>query len=308
MERPSEAAIFVAVVEAGGFSRAAERLELTKSAVSRRVSALERRLGTRLLLRTTRRLSLTEAGELYLGHAREALRQLEAAEEAVRRAKGAPAGRLRIHAPMSFGKLQLAPRLARFLARYPELRLDLILDDKSPDLVEAGIDLSLRVGALPDSTLVSRRLTRLRSVVCAAPDYLRHHPPPEHPEGLADHPCLFYSYSDNRDCWEFKDAAGSRRMVVTAHHQVNNSEVLCELLAQGAGVGRVPTYVAASWIRAGRLIPLFPHFEMPTRPLNIVMPGRERIPAKVELFRDYLIDTLGGETPEWDRVVLGAEG
>ena len=237
---------FVTVVETGSLSRAAERLETTTGAVSRRIAALEQRLGLRLLNRTTRKLSLTEAGELYFEDAGNILRALADAEDRVTHLSDSPRGNLRVAAPLSFGVRALAPLLPGFSARYPGLRVSLDLDDRLVDLLGSGADLALRIGPLADSTLVARRICDFRRVICAAPDYLARRGEPAVPSDLAAHDCLHYSNIALKDEWAFGDS-GSDVVVVTGPLCANNGDFL-----RKAAVGRHGDLRPARVHRRGR--------------------------------------------------------
>ncbi|WP_299198592.1 LysR family transcriptional regulator [uncultured Amphritea sp.] len=255
--------VFVAVVQYGGFSPAARFLGISKSAVSKRVSLLEQQLGVKLLHRTTRKLSLTEAGEHYFEHALKANLAVRDAEDAVAQLQGEPQGRLRINSPMSFGRLHMAPMIPEFLKKYPKIRIDLVMDDKRLDLVSGGFDIAIRGGALPDSTLVARRLATLNSVLCASPDYLSSQGYPQQLDDLLQHNCLSFSYSNDVKEWSFSKDNQRHSVVVSGSYQVNNSEALLEAVRQGLGIARLPTFVAGPDIRTGKLVALFPEYKMP---------------------------------------------
>lgn len=293
--------VFVAVVQYGGFSPAARFLGISKSAVSKRVSLLEQQLGVKLLHRTTRKLSLTEAGEHYFEHALKANLAARDAEDAVAQLQGEPQGRLRINSPMSFGRLHMAPMIPEFLKKYPKIRIDLVMDDKRLDLVSGGFDIAIRGGALPDSTLVARRLATLNSVLCASPDYLERHGYPQQLDDLLQHNCLSFSYSNDVKEWSFTQGNQRHSVVVSGSYQVNNSEALLEAVRQGLGVARLPTFVAGPDIRTGRLNVLFPEYQMPELAINAVLIERQYMPAKVRAFLDFAIEYFGSETPYWEQ-------
>lgn len=304
MERFGAIPVFVAVVEKGGFSAAATALGISKSAVSKRVNRLEEHLGVRLLHRTTRKLSLTEAGERYYENAVRALDAANKAEDAVTELQGEPSGKLSISSPMSFGRLHLAPMIPKFLARYPKLQLELVMDDKKIDLVAAGLDVAIRSGAdgLPDSSLVARKLAPLRHVLCASPGYLEESGVPQTPAELAARNCLLFSYSTDAGEWRFCRGDGKAQTVlVSGNYQVNNSEALVAALKEGMGVGRVPTFVAAPEIRSGQLVAVLPQWQQPEHALYAVYPERAYLPAKVRAFLDFVVESLGGDEPYWDR-------
>lgn len=293
--------VFVAVVECGGFSPAARFLGISKSAVSKRITQLEEQLGVKLLHRTTRRLSLTEAGEHYLEHALKANNAARDAEDAVAQLQGEPQGRLRINSPMSFGRLHMAPMIPEFLKRYPKISIDLVMDDKVVDLVSSGFDIAIRSGELADSTLIARRLAPLNSVLCASPDYLEQHGHPESLDDLLQHNCLSFSYSNDVKEWTFIKAGSRHQVLVSGNYQVNNSEALRDAVLQGLGIARLTTFVAGPDIKAGRIIPLFSDYQMPAQVINAVLIERQYMPAKVRAFLDFSIDYFGGDIPYWDR-------
>ena len=292
--------VFVAVVENGGFAAAARKLGVSKSAVSKRVTQLEARLGVQLLHRSTRRLSLTEAGERYFAHAAQALAAAQEAEDAVAQLQVAPQGRLRISTPMSFGRLHIAPLIPAFLKHYPGIQIDMIMDDRVADLVEGGFDVAIRAGSLPDSALIVRKLAPCYNVLCAAPNYLEAHGTPGEPEELLDHNCLHYAYSADPQEWNFLGSASPIKIHSSGNYQVNNSEALREALIGGCGIGRLPTFIAGPDIATGRLVRLLPHYRMPAQTFYAVFPERRHLPAKVRAFVDFAVERFGAERPYWD--------
>ncbi|MGO3438503.1 LysR substrate-binding domain-containing protein [Serratia liquefaciens] len=292
--------VFVAVVECESFSAAAERLRITKSAVSKRITQLERSLGVQLLQRTTRSLSLTEAGEQYFGYARNACVVAQEGEDAVTRLQGQPQGCLRISVPMVFGRLHIAPLIPRFLAAYPAVEINMMMDDQLVDLVEGGYDLAIRIGRLADSSLIARRIAPCDSVLCAAPSYLARCGTPTDMEQLAKHNCLFYSYFRGGSEWQFDGPAGAVRFQPRGNYQVNNSEALREALIAGLGICQMPTFIVGDDIAQGRLLELMPDYRLPEHAIYAVYPQRKYLPAKVSAFVDFLLAQLGGERPYWD--------
>jgi len=295
--------VFVAVVESGGFSAAARVLGISKSAVSKRINRLEAHLGLRLIYRTTRKLSLTEAGERYFNHAVEAMRAAGQAEDAVTQLQGEPQGQLRISSPMSFGRLHIAPMIPKLLQRYHKLQIDLVMDDRKVDLVAAGFDVAIRAqsGAMPDSTLIARKLAPLRQVLCASPDYIHRRGLPLAPGDLSGHNCVLYSYSSDASEWILQDEGSSQTVQVSGNYQVNNSEALLEALRQGMGIGRLPTFVAGPDLLSGRLVKLFEPYNIPDHAFYAVFPQREYLPAKVRAFLDFASEYFGGYLPYWDK-------
>jgi len=293
--------VFVAVVEKSSFSRAAEHLGLTKSAVSRRITQLEARLGVQLLQRSTRKLVLTEAGSRYFAHACEAVHHVRSAEREAALFGSEAVGEIRVLAPMAFGSRHLAPRLPDFLATHPRLSVDLTLDDRFLAAIDDRYDLALRAGDLPDSSQIARKLAPLRSVICASPDYLEQHGSPQRPADLTRHNCVFFSYSDNMDVWEFRSALGPEIINVTGNLKVNNSEALCAAVLAGGGIGRLPSFVAHALLAEGRLVRLLPDYEMPAKALNIQFPSRQLIPRAARILIDHLVDLYDPQLPYWDQ-------
>jgi len=272
--------VFVAVVENSGFSAAARTLGISKSAVSKRINQLEAHLGVRLLHRTTRKLSLTEAGERYFEHAAQALTAAGQAEDAVTELQGEPQGNLKISSPMSFGRLHVAPLIPKLLQRYPKLQIDLVMDDRKVDLVAGGFDVAIRAGNLPASTLIARKLAPVRQVLCASPDYIDRYDRPGTPAELSGHNCVLYSYSSDAGEWTLIGESGPETVTVSGSYQVNNSEALLEALREGIGIGRLPTFVAGPDLKTGRLVKLFESYRLPDFTLYAVFPERQYLPAK----------------------------
>ena len=292
--------VFVAVVENSGFSAAARTLGISKSAVSKRINKLEAQLGVRLLHRTTRKLSLTEAGERYFEHASRALAAAGQAEDAVTELQGEPQGNLKISSPMSFGRLHVAPLIPKLLQRHPKLQIDLVMDDRKVDLVAGGFDVAIRAGNLPDSTLIARKLAPLRQVLCASPDYVDRYGRPGTPAELSSHNCVLYSYSSDANEWTLIGEGGPENVTVSGSYQVNNSEALLEALREGVGIGRLPTFVAGPDLKTGRLVTLFESYRIPEFTIYAVFPERQYLPAKVRAFLDFAIEYFGGDRPYWD--------
>jgi DNA-binding transcriptional LysR family regulator len=292
--------VFVAVVDNGGFSAAARSLGVSKSAVSKRVNQLESHLGVRLLHRTTRKLSLTEAGERYFEHAAQALRAADKAEDAVTELQGEPQGKLKISSPMSFGRLHVAPLIPKFLQRYPKLHIDLVMDDKNIDLVAAGIDVAIRSGDMADSTLIARKLAPLRQVLCASPAYIEHYGMPVIPSELCERNCILFSYSGDANEWTLNKDGQSEAVMVSGSYRVNNSEAILEALREGVGIGRLPTFVAGPDLQAGNLLRVLDSYHIPDHIFYAVFPERQYLPAKVRAFLDFTVEYFGGDQPYWD--------
>ncbi|MEO0035871.1 MAG: hypothetical protein RLZZ501_1894, partial [Pseudomonadota bacterium] len=258
MDRLAALTAFAAVAEAGSFAAAARRLGRSTSRLSRQVAELEAALGSRLLHRTTRALTLTEAGRSYHEQVARILAELDAADLSVGRLQAAPRGRLRVAAPMSFGVLHLAPALPAFLDRYPEIDLDMAMNDRFVDLVEEGFDLAVRIGRLADSSLVARRLAPLRRVLCASPAFLAAHGTPRTPDDLARLPCLGYSNLLPQEDWSFADPVSGRPWPVRikARLRVNNGDALRLAALAGVGLAPLPSFLVGPDLAAGTLVPL----------------------------------------------------
>ena len=244
MDSLTDIAVFVQVVQSGSFTGAARRLSLSKSVVSKYVTRLEKRLGARLLNRTTRRLSVTEAGQAFYERSRRGLLEIEEAEAEGSRLQGEPRGTLRVNTPMSFGVLHIAPAIPEFLRRYPELSVDMHLDDRRVDVVKEGFDVSIRISDLPDSSLIARRVGPCRHAIVASPDYLKRHGTPRTPNELRDHNVITYEYQESALEWHFQKAGETPISVpVSGSIQMNNSLALREAVLNGAGITRTPTFV-----------------------------------------------------------------
>jgi DNA-binding transcriptional LysR family regulator len=298
----TDIAVFVRVVERGSFTLAAEDLELSRAVVSKYLSRLEERLGARLLNRTTRRLSLTEAGAALFEASRGAIERIEEAEAAVAQLQSEPRGRLRVSAPMSFGILHLGPALAEFARRHPRVTLDVRLDDRYVNLVEEGVDVAVRIGNLTDSSLVARKLAITRALVCASPAYLAEHGEPEAPEDLASHNCLIYSYLSTANVWRFIAPDGREIPVaVNGTFRINNGIVLGEAAVAGHGILVSPSFYVAELLRSGRLKRILERYRLRELGIHAVYPQRGHVPPKVRAFVDFLAQRFGRK-PDWEKI------
>lgn len=297
-------AIFARVAEAKSFSGAARRLGISKSAVSKHVARLERELKARLLNRTTRTLSLTDAGNTFYQHCARVVQEAEAAEVAVSRLGSAPSGLLKVTAPAAFGHMHIASAIPDFLARYPEIKVELDLIDRMADLAEEGIDVAIRLfGELAPNT-VARMLAPIRWVVCASPQYLRKHGTPKTLDALVEHNCLFYSFRSMQSDWGFKAADGSVISVrVSGNFIATNSLAIREVVLRNVGITMSPTFVVGEDLRAGTLKPLFTQYEalgtFGSHINAIYLPNRYLSP-KVRAFVDFFVERFGPE-PYWDQ-------
>jgi DNA-binding transcriptional LysR family regulator len=299
MDRFQSLVAFARVVEAGSFARAADRLDLSVSAVSRHVADLESHLGARLLNRTTRRLSLTESGQAFYERCVQLLADLEEAEEAVTAGAIVPRGTLRMTASISFGAGYLAPAIAEFRQRHPQLRFDIELSDRAVDLVDERIDVAIRIGGIGSQALIGRRIGTAQMVCCASPSYLARHGTPRTPADLADHACLTYEYSSDGNLWRFTDAAGeSHDVKVTGFAHSNNGAMLAALAVAGVGVTVEPDFILAADVRAGRLVRILRDYAPPTINIHAVYPSRRHLSAKVRAFIDFLALRFERD-PQW---------
>ncbi|AIA71190.1 LysR family transcriptional regulator [Pectobacterium atrosepticum] len=293
MDKLQAMTTFVAVVKAGSFVKAMESTGFSKPAVSRQVIELEKFLGVRLLHRTTRRISLTSEGETYYQRCKEVLSVIEEAENQVCARANQAHGRLRIGVPQDFGVLQLTPLWAQFMDRNPKVEFDIVLSDRNVDPVEEGYDLVVRIGNLPDSTLVSSLLATTRLILCASPEYLRLRGTPTHPTDLDKHVVIAYSYNASGNEWLF--CKEKREQVkVSTHPRLNvNSGATCRLLAiESQGIILQPDFLVHSDIIKGKLVEIIPEWQAQTLEIHALYPTRILLPLKVQLLRDFLSDSL----------------
>ena len=299
MDRFAALTVYARVVECGSFARAADRLSMSTSAVSRHVAELEAHLGARLLNRTTRRLSLTESGRIFHERCVQLLADLTEAEEEVNAAAAVPRGTLRLTSSITFGVRHLAPAIADFGARHPDVAFDVELSDRAVDIVEEGMDLAIRIGGIGSQALIARQLAATQLVLCAAPGYLERRGVPRQPEDLTAHSCLTYEYLAAGAVWQFRDRGGAERAVrIAGAAHANNGSLLCALAVAGMGVLLEPDFIVAAEIRAGRLVTLLPEFRPPTSTIYAAYPSRRHLSAKVRLFVDALAERFAGR-PEW---------
>jgi len=296
VDRFQSLSVFAQVVEQGGFARAAERLQLSASAVSRHVADLEAHLGVRLLNRTTRKLSLTESGQAFHERTVQLLADLEEAEVAVASSAVSPRGTLRVTCPIAFGEWHVAPAIAAFSAQHPQLRFDVELSDRRVDLVEEGFDLAIRIGFSSSQAVIARRIGETRLVCVASPSYLALHGVPKVPEDLAGHRCVVYSYQSVRDVWRFADARGVEHSVrIAGPVMSNNGRFLAALATCGMAIAMEPDMMVRDELRSGRLVEILSGFRPPAIPIHAVYPSRRHLSAKVRLFVDFIAQRLAGD-------------
>jgi DNA-binding transcriptional LysR family regulator len=299
MDKLTGMAIFARVVEAQSFTAAAAQLGMSRSAVSKAIAGLEDRLGARLLNRTTRRLALTEVGRAFYERCARIVADAEDAELAVSRLQAAPRGILRVNAPVSFGVLHLAPALPDFMQRYPELRVEIDLADRTVDLIEEGYDLAVRIGALADSSLIARRLADNHMVVCAAPAYWQRRGRPGEPRDLAGHACITYAYQRSPNEWPFVGPAGRFTVRVEGPLLSNNGDLALVAALAGLGVVVLPCFLCGPHLAAGRLEPVLADWMPPPTGIHAVYPHGRHLSAKVRAFVDFLVERFGTQ-PAWD--------
>ncbi len=293
MDRTNAMVVFSQVVETGSFSEAARRLTLSKSQVSKQVTALERRLGAQLLHRTTRKLSLTDTGRSFYERCAQIVREVEEAERAVIHAQATPQGLLRVNAPMSFGHLAFAPALPPFLSRHPELRVELVLDDRQVDVIEGGFDVTIRVARrLSDSSLIARRVASVRIVVCGTPDYLARRGVPATPDELAGHDCLVYAYQER---WHFRGPAGEQAVGVSGPLLANNGDALREAALAGLGLVQLPSFIVGAELASGALRTLLEPFEDQGSAIWALYSPTRHLSGKVRAFVDFLCERFAGD-------------
>lgn len=301
MDRFSALEIFVRVVEIGSFSRTADALSISQSTVSKQITELEKQLQAKLFSRTTRRLFLTDAGERFYEQAKLILEQYAMALGDALNTRQTPSGTLRIATPILLGRKQLTPLLPRFFQRYPEIVIEHYLSDSATDLIRDGVDVSIRVGEMKDSSHQARKLGALQPVTVASPVFLERYPAILHPRDLARVPCLIYLHGPTPFEWSFSGAAGETvSVVVDGPYRVNVFEALCEAALAGLGVLRAPLSACGADLEAGRLVRLLADYDAAIVPIYAVMPASSWIPQKTRVMVDFLVEEF--QRNPWLRV------
>ncbi|MCY7389257.1 MAG: LysR family transcriptional regulator [Burkholderiales bacterium] len=281
--------VFVRVVEQGSFAKAAERLNMSTSAVSRHVAELEAHLTTRLLNRTTRRISLTESGQAYFERALHLLADLEETEAVVSSSTVTPRGTIRLTCSTSFGVPHLAPAIGAFQVLFPDVRFDISASNRFVDLVEDGLDLAIRIGDLGNPNLIARKIGSMRLVACASPNYLKRNGTPKHPDDLARHNCFTYEYSPVKNQWPFQDRKGSDIKVrIDGNVHANIGEMLAAIAAAGTGIALEPDFIVKPMLESGALVEILKNFRPAPYNIYAVYPSRRHLSAKVRTFVDFL--------------------
>lgn len=287
--------VFAAVVEAGSFSGASNRLDLSRAMASKYVISLEDHLGTRLLNRTTRRLSLTESGSAYYERCVQIISDVQDAEQVAGQLTSTPRGTIKISMPLAYGLHRMGPLIADYVHLYPEVKLDISLSDRRVDLVDEGFDLAIRIGTLPESGLIARQLAVDRMVVCASPAYLLQHGIPAAPAELARHSCLGYAYTSSGDEWRFRNARAEDVVPIAGSIKANNGDMLRLAALSGVGIIFQPLFIVQEDLDAGRLVQILGAYPSIDLGIHAVYPSRKHLSAKVRTFVDFLVRRLSAK-------------
>ena len=292
---------FVKVVEAGNISAAADRLDVAKSAVSRRLKELEAHLGVELFHRTTRRMNLTDTGRAFYHQAVRILDDLNEAELATSQAHETLKGSLKVALPSSFGLMHMTPAINDFLKLHPQIEFDLDFNDRQVDLIEEGFDLAIRIAKLPDSSLIARRIANIQNVVCASPAYLEEHGVPNHPSDLAEHRCLIYSLLKDPYNWTFSDEKDNEHSVkVKPFLKASAGDFMRSAAVEGHGIVYMPTFIVYKEIERGELIPILKGYKTWQINAYAIYPQTRHLSQRVRSFVDFLVERFKGK-PYWDR-------
>lgn len=296
MDKSSEIAVFVEVARKGSFSAAARRMHLTPSAVSKLISRMEERLGSRLFNRTTRKLSLTEGGHLFFQRCTEILGEIEAAEDLLAGYQQSPKGELTVSCSPGFARFRLLPLVPKFLEQHPDLDLNLQTSGEKLDLLAHNIDVAVRLGKLQDSSLIARPLGESHRIICASPGYLAAHGRPKKPDDLVQHNCL--TIATDREFNRWTVIRGARQQVVTVSGNLvsNSLDSLYEMALKGLGIINLAEFIVADELRAGRLVPALEGYRSDSQPIHAVYPHRRHLPAKVRVFVDFMIQEMTAES------------
>jgi DNA-binding transcriptional LysR family regulator len=285
-------AVFVRVVERGSFSAVARELQTSQPTISKVLRALETDLGGKLISRSTRQLSLTDEGQRYYSECRQILAAVDAAEHSFQSGRESIAGNLRIGSSVSFGRLQIAPRLPDFLKKHPHVHIDLQLSDQNQDLVSEGLDVSFRIGELNDSGMIARNIGTTHRVTVAAPDYLKQFRTPQTPEDLTEHNCLQFNLLNSHNLWVYEKAAERHEVRIKGNAQSNNSEAIREMVLGGLGISLSPVWLFSEDLKAGRVTAVLNDYTAQSLPIHAVSPANRRQSARVKAFVDYMSQAL----------------
>jgi len=293
--------VFAQVVQSGSFSKAADNLGMSKSSVSKKVTFLEDRLGVRLLNRTTRKLSLTEVGQVFYERCERIMSEAEEAELAITRLQDEPRGHLKLSASVSFGVRHLGKPLAAFMEKYSDLTVDVQLNDRFVDIVDEGFDMAIRIGRLPDSSLIAKKIGSTRMFACAAPEYWEKNGKPSHPRDLEHHNCMIYTLARDAVAWPYQENGELQSIKLDGSIKANNGDIIRDLAVAGAGVTVAPAFILGQDVATGRLETALEEFER--EPINIyaVYPHNRHLSAKVRLLVDFL-KAWFSECPSWEEL------
>ncbi|WLI90746.1 LysR family transcriptional regulator [Massilia sp. R2A-15] len=285
--------MYVAVVDGGSFAAAADKLDISRAMVSKQIQKLEEHLGTRLMNRTTRRLSLTETGRAFYERSVQIVSDVEEAEQIAGQLTRMPQGVLRVTIPLSYGQHRLAAIIGDYTQAYPQVQLDISLSDRKVDLIDEGFDLAIRIGAMPQSELIARKIGGVRSIVCAAPSYIDSHGAPQTPAGLTAHACLGYTLTGTGTEWRLEGPAGTVAVPISGPIKADNGDIIRLAALRGAGIVFQPQFIIGDDIDAGRLVRVLPEWQSAELGVYAVYPSRKHLSAKVRTFVDFLVDALG---------------
>jgi DNA-binding transcriptional LysR family regulator len=288
MDRLDAMEMFVRIVETGSFSSVARELGTTQPTISKQLTALESHLKTRLLNRSTRKLSLTESGQAYYERCKRIIDDVREAESTLGRLQGSISGHLHVDTSIAMGQMFLTPLVLKFQRQYPELSVELTLNDRFIDIVEEGVDVAIRIGRLGESNVVARKIGATRRVTIATPDYLKQHGRPTHPQDLTHHNCLLYSYLSTGNEWMFQGPEGEIRVRVSGNFKSNNGHALREALLAGRGIAVSPDWLAHDGLRDGTTEAILTEFAPTPMDINAVFPSNRMLSAKVRAFVDFL--------------------
>lgn len=284
--------VYVAVVDGGSFAAAADKLDISRAMASKQIQKLEEHLATRLLNRTTRRLSLTETGREFYERSTQIMDDVEEAEQIAGQMTRRPQGVLRVTIPLSYGQHRLAAIIGAYTQVYPQVQLDISLSDRKADLIEDGFDLAIRIGALPQSDLIARKIGGVRSIVCAAPAYLTRHGAPQTPTDLAHHACLGYTLSGTGTAWRLEGPGGPLTIPISGPIRADNGDIIRLAALGGTGILFQPHFIVDDDIREGRLMQVLPEWQSAELGVYAVYPSRKHLSAKVRTFVDFLAAAL----------------
>lgn len=300
MDRYENINAFVRVVEAGGISAAADRMNIAKSVISRRLKELEQHLGVELFHRTTRQMNLTDSGRAFYQQATRILADILEAEHATSQFHGALKGNLKVALPLSFGLMHLGPAINEFLQAHPDIEFDLDFNDRHVDLLAEGFDLAIRIASLPDSSLIARRLAPIQTVMCASPNYLVRMGTPQSPSELIPHRCLVYNLISNLEHWNVMDSSGQPiKTRITPYLKASNGEFLRDAAVDGQGIVLLPTFIVYRDIERGALVPLLTNYRSSPLAAYAIYPQTRHLSQRVRAFVNFLVKRFEG-VPYWD--------